>query len=572
MDIADSYLVLTLLLTLAAALAWVSKRLGLSYVAGYIIAGVALSYMVPTIGEGGAPLLTIFSDIAIALLAFEIGREVGLENIKRIGLVPMVIGLGEVVISFTIATLVGLVLRLNWNNIVLLALISLSTSTAVTYKLMEERGLRDDRGRLILTVSTVEDVIQIIALTLLPQIGRGHVDFYRAIGSIVFSTVVAILFILVGVTIVRYLFTRIVKPDEFGLTLSVCLSFAYALVSRRVGLSPALGAFAAGLALSAHPQANEISERIKPLKEIFLVMFFVTMGFNANIASVSPPLIAIALALCLPVVISKFIAFLISTWLISGYNFEDSAKMTFFAITISEFGLIVAYEATKLGFVSQQMMIVSAISTIFAMIVSSILTRDPDKNARMLSRLIPMPIRLSIDGTSKYLNKVFEKKVSEVLHETFMKVLKEGALMVLTAFIASSTLYVIDYFFESPYSLVLSMVVIAVAMVFMLTIAYRVYVHADELCFKFLCEQKILNPNVKKFMRGLLFISLMSLVVLVAIVTSSQYLLFLISRIIGPDLGYAATSLIIVAVLVAIFLIILLRLRKLLIAFRNNRT
>lgn len=571
MDITDSYLVLTLLLTLATALAWVSKRLGLSYVAGYIMAGVALSYVVPGIGEDGTPILTMFSDIAIALLAFEVGREVGLENIRKIGLVPIAIGLGEVVISFTIATVVGLILRLEWSNIAVLALISLSTSTAVTYKLMEERGFRDDRGRLVLTVSTVEDIIQIIALTLLPQIGRGYVDFYKAVESIVSSTVVAILLILVGVTIVRYLFTRIVRPDEFGLTLSVCLSFAYALISRRVGLSPALGAFAAGLALSAHPQASEISERIKPLKEIFLVMFFVIMGFNANIASIQLPLLMVALALCLPVVITKFIAFLVSTWLVSGYSFEDAAKMAFFAITISEFGLIVAYEATKLGFASQLMMVTSAISTIVAMVVSSILTRNPDKNVKVLSRLIPTSIRFSVDGASKYLSKVFERRVSEVIHDTFMRVLKEGALMVLTAFIASSMLYVVDYFLEPPYDVAVSLVVIAIAMVFVLIIAYRVYVHADELCFKLLCEQRILNPNIKRFMRGLLFVSLLSLVVLVVLVASSHYLLHLISKIAGPDMGYATTSLILVSVLAVIILAIMLRLKKLLSVFRDNR-
>ncbi|MEM2535102.1 MAG: cation:proton antiporter, partial [Candidatus Nezhaarchaeales archaeon] len=516
-------------------------------------------------------MLTIFSDIAIALLAFEVGREVGLENIKRIGLIPIAIGLGEVVVSFTMATLVGLALRLECSIIVLLALISLSTSTAVTYKLLEERGLRDDKGRLIMTVSTVEDVIQIIALTLLPQFSRGRVDPRAAIESITLSIVIVTLLILVGITIVRHLFTRIVKPDEFGLTLSVCLSFAYAIISRRVGLSPALGAFVAGLALSAHPQANEISERMKPLKEVFLVTFFVTMGFNANIASTPLPLIATALVLCLPVIAIKFVAFLISTWLVSGYSFEDVAKMTFFAITISEFGLIVAYEATRLGFAPQQVMIVSAVSTILAMITSSILTKDPDKNARKLSRLVPMPIKLSIDNASKYLSNVFERRVGKVLYEMFMRVVKEGALMVFTAFIASSMLYVVEHFSEPPYSLALSIVIISLAITFMVIIAYRVYVHADELCFRLLCERNILKPEIKKLMKGLLLVTIMSLVALVAIVTSSQYLLFLFSRIMGSDLSYAITSLIIVAVLALIFLAILSRFKKLLTAFRSNR-
>lgn len=571
MDIADSYLILTLLLTLAVALAWVSKRLGFSYVVGYIAAGIALSYIMPTIGGEEVPLLTIFSDVAIALLAFEVGREVGFESIKRIGVVPALIGLGEVVVSFTVATIVGLVLKFSWNDIAILALISLSTSTAVTYRLMDEHGFRDDRGKLVLTVSTVEDIIQIIALALLPQVARGHLDLFKAVESIIFSTIVAVLLILAGVTIVKRIFAKIVGPDEFGLTLSVCLSFAYALISRRAGLSPALGAFAAGLALSAHPQADEISERIRPLKELFLVIFFVTMGLNANIASIPTPQLAIALALSLPVVITKFVAFSISTWLVSGYSFEDVARMTFFAITISEFGLIVAYEATKLGFTSQPMIMISAVSTILAMIVSSALTRNPDRGVKIFSRLIPILVRIPIDNASKYLNRIFEKRVSKVLHETFMKVLKEGALMVLIAFIASSMLYVIDSFLEPPYSFASSMVVMSIAVAFIIVIAYRVYIHADELCFKFLCEHRALNPIIRRFMRSLLFIGLLSLVVLVATVTSSQYVLFLISKILGTDQSYAVTALIIVGILAIIFLIIILKLRNFTSSLRSNR-
>ncbi|MEM4576124.1 MAG: cation:proton antiporter [Candidatus Nezhaarchaeales archaeon] len=572
MDIADSYLILTLLLTLAAILAWTSKRLGFSYVVGYIAAGVALSYIMPTIVEEEVPLLTIFSDVAIALLAFEVGREVGFENIKKIGVVPALIGLGEVVVSFTVATVLGLVLRFSWNDIAILALISLSTSTAVTYRLMEERGFRGDMGKLILTVSTVEDIIQIIALALLPQVAHGHVDFFKAIESIIFSTIIAALLILAGVTIVKRIFAKIIGPDEFGLTLSVCLSFAYALISRRAGLSPALGAFAAGLALSAHPQANEISERIRPLKELFLVIFFVAMGLNANIASIPTPQLSIALALSLPVVITKFVAFSVSTWLVSGYGFEDVARMTFFAITISEFGLIVAYEATRLGLTSQPMIMISAVSTILAMIISSTLTRNPDRGVTILSRLMPIPVRLPIDNASKYLNKIFEKRVSRVLHETFMKVMKEGALMVLIAFIASSMLYVIDSFLEPPYSFASSMMVMAIAVASIVVIAYRVYIHADELCYKFLCEQRNLNPIVRRFMRSLLFIGLLSLVVLVATVTSSQYVFFLISRIVGPDQSYAVTALIIVGILATIFSIILIKLRNFVSSFRGDRT
>lgn len=562
MEVIDSYLLLTLLFTLATLLAWISKRLGLSYVTGYIVAGVVLSYLMPTIGGEFAPLLNISSDIAIALLAFEVGREVGLENIKRISAVPIVIGLGEILASFTVATIVGLALRFSWSDIIVLALISSFCSTAITYKLMEERGFIGDMRRLIFTVAAVEDIIAVLALTLLPQISRGYVDFFKAIESIASSVIVAVMLIVVGVTIVRQVFAKIVKPDEFGLAASISLSFAYALISRRAGLSPALGAFAAGLALSAHPQADEISERMRPVREVFLIIFFITMGFNVNISAMPASQLALAFVLGLLVLLTRLISFSSSTWIASGHGLEEAIKMGFFATTIGEFSLIVAYEATKLGMVSQPMLMISAVSTIFAAIISSILTKKPEHYAGRLSSLVPTFIKLFIDNASKYLNNALEGRVSKAVRELFMRVLKEGALMALTAFTASSTLYVVDSTLEYPYNFATSMIIVAVAIVVILKIARRLYIHADALCFKFVCKSDILNPSVRRLLTSLIFISLMSLTILVALLTSSQYIASLINRIIGSDLGYAITTILIIGVLVIIFLTSLSKLKR----------
>jgi len=87
MGFVDPYLLLTLLFATTVALAWVTKRVGLSYVAGYVVAGVLLSPLASNVREGCATLLDVFSGIAIALLALEVRREVGLENIKRLGMI-----------------------------------------------------------------------------------------------------------------------------------------------------------------------------------------------------------------------------------------------------------------------------------------------------------------------------------------------------------------------------------------------------------------------------------------------------------------------------------------------------
>ena len=564
MEVIDTYLLLTLLFTLATALAWISRRLGLSYVAGYIVAGIALSFMMPTIGGEVTPLMDIFSDIAIALLAFEVGREVGLENIKKISGVPLIIGLSEILASFTVATIAGLILRFNWSEIVILALIASFCSTAITYKLIEERGLRDDLKRLVFTVAAVEDVIVVLALTLLPQIGRGYVDFMKAFESITFSVVVAVALIVVGVTLVKKLFTKIIKPDEFGLAASISLSFAYALISRRAGLSPALGAFAAGLALSAHPQADEISERIKPVREVFLIVFFITMGFNSNISSLSASQFALALILSIVVIATRFIAFSFSTWITSGYGLEDSLKMGFFTTTIGEFSLIIAYEAIRLGMVPQDMLIVAALSTIIAAMTSSILTKRPDLYASVIASFVPSPIRLFGDHVSSYVNRALEGKISHAIRDLFMRILREGAVMVIAAFIGSSALYFVDAALAYPYNFIASIIIVAITVAVILVVAQRLYAHADVLCHKFVCKSNILNQGVRRLLTSLIFISLMALTVLVALVTSSQYLASIINRILGVDIGYAITTAIIVGVLATLMLMALTKLKRML--------
>ncbi|RLF12769.1 MAG: hypothetical protein DRJ62_01730 [Thermoprotei archaeon] len=561
----DTYSMLAALFSLAAALAWISKKLGLSYVAGYVLAGIALSFLMPAVGEGSASsLLNFLSDIAIALLAFEIGREVGISSIRRISVIPLLIGLGELLFSFVVVTVVGLALKFDWGAIIVLTLVASSCSTAITYKLMEERGLRGDMRTLIFTVGAVEDIITILALTMLPQLGRG-LDIAKALETLAFSLVVAAALILMGLTVVKSLFARIVKPDDFGLAVSISLSFAYALISRRAGLSPALGAFAAGLALSAHPQHNEISEKMKPIREVFLIAFFVTMGVNAQASTLSTAPLAMALGLSVLIVVTRLLSSSFATWMTSGYKLEDALKIGLFTTTIGEFSLIITYEATRFGVTSQPVFVAVAISTIMAAMTSSLATRRADQVACNLAKLMPNPIKLFGDQVSSYVKKVLEGKVSNTIKESFIRVLRASAVLVLTAFAASSVLYAIDAFIPSPYSPVFSLLVVAVALIAMLKVAKRLYTHADNLSAEVLQRFNVLNIGVRRLLASLIFLSLMSIAFVVAVLTSSQYIVSLISRVLGPDVGYTVTSIIVVGVLALVISMIISKLRRLLV-------
>jgi Kef-type K+ transport system membrane component KefB len=572
MSFVDPYLLLALLFGSAAVLAWITKRLGLSYVAGYVMAGVLLSFLAPGVREGYGGLLDLFSDIAIALLAFEVGREVGLENVRHLRTAPLAIVLGELLASFTLMTAMGLILKLNWIDIAVLALMSSFCSTSITYKLMHERGLDFDERRFVLSVAAIEDVAAIIFLALLPQLSRGYASLFDALKLVLLSVTIAATLVIVGIALLRSIFAKIVRPDELGLAISISLSFAYALVSRTAGLSPTLGAFAAGLALSTHPRSAEISELMRPIREMFLIVFFIVMGFNANMMSMSLLNIETAIVIGALIVLARLVFFSSLTWILSGYGLRDSLSMGFFAMTVGEFSMIVAYEAVRLKATSQPVIVIATLSTIVATIAASMLTKDFERRAERFSSIIPVPVKLFGDQVSYYINRVLEGKVSRAVREAFTRVVRECASMIIVAFVASSALYVIDSFVSYPYNLASTAVVIATAAFLIFMIIRRLRSHADFLCQEFVCKSGVADPRVRRLLNGLIFMSLTMLTVLLATLVASKYVEAVIKRVVGLDVGHLVASSIIVGLLALALWSIVSRLRRLASLVRDKGT
>lgn len=557
----DIYLLLTVLLASAAALAWVTRRLGLSYVIGYIVAGMALSYLLPALRGDVEPLLEVFSDIAIALLSFEIGREVGLSNIRRIGPAAIIIVLSEVLAAFTITVIVSLAFKLSWSEVVVLTFMTTSCSTAVTAKLLEERNIDEHAKRLVFSVAMTDDVVAIIALTLLPQISHGHVEFFDALKLTALSLVTAAILILVGVTLVRKIFAKIVKADEFGMAVSISLGFAYALISREAGLSPALGAFAAGLALSAHPESSKIGLHMRPMREIFLVLFFVTMGLNTNIMMVSTQHVALIVLLTLLLIPARMLALSSSFWIFGGLSLEKALEAGFSIITVSEFGLVIAYEASRLGISSLPLLVIASTVMIVSVFSASLLTRRLEEYTVKFSSMIPNQVKLFGDRLSGYVNRALEGGVGKMIRDLFMKIVKEAAIVVLAAFLSSFMLYVVDVSLVYPHNIIASLLIISIAMVVIILAAKRLYVHADGLCIAFLCKERI-NPAMKGVLRSLIFLGLITLTALTALLTASQYIASLIDRMVGFEIGRSVAITIILVLIVIAMMAILSKLKR----------
>lgn len=552
----DIYLLLSVFLGLSALMAFLFKKMGFSHLAGYIVTGFLLTQMFAENIEANGELLKFFSEVAITLIVFEIGREIGIEKLRRMNLIPMTILGFEIFFAFFLALLFGILLKLNFIEVLILAIIASFSSTAIIFKIMEDLKFAEDTKKQILTVMILEDVYAVIILAILPNLRFGDFEIIEFIRFGTISLLITVILIISGITVVRMLFTKIVEPNELGVAIILGSTFLFAVISKSLGLSPALGAFSAGVALSTHPKNNEIGEYLKPLREIFLILFLVTLGTEAGLIKEFSPILLLAPL----IVLARFLAFTSANWFTSGKSLEESIRIGFVASCVGEFGMVIAYEATKIGLVNLEFLTLSAFSLILGAMISSKTSQNADKYSNKISSIVPIEIKTLVERISVNVRKIAEGKTSEVVRETFFRILRNVIILIATIILGSLVIYLSDRFL--PY---LSTLLIPIAFLFILLSIFLVGIntkkYSEDLCNIFI-EQSKLNPVLKNVLVGSIFTALVLLSLDLALLVSSSFLIELVNRVYNVEISYLVTLSTII-ILLTLIVIIYNRLRKL---------
>jgi len=393
-------LILPLVIPLVAAslTGLLARRAGLSIVAGYVAGGIIVGPILRLV-DPSSDILSFLSELGIILIAFEIGLTLRLDFFSRMGTRAAGIVGVEVVIVSLLSYLVGIVLSLKWGDMLILIFIAVNTSTAVTFKMLEERHPEEgEEKKLVLGVSAFEDVVSILGLTIFPALSLlgtpSLLDLVRTVGAIVITVT---LMIYLGIRIlVRPLKWVARKEEEIFLAVSLAVVLAYSYIGIVSGLSEALGAFVAGLVVSKLEVSKSISERFHSLRDLSALIFFSSIG--ASLPSVSDaPLVAAALGTALLVVFIKFFGFSISSW-ITGLRLEESFRLGLYMLAISEFGVIVAKDAVESGVASQTFYLTSVIALAVSAFLSSCLIKFEQPLSEKMAGLMPIPLRFSLEG------------------------------------------------------------------------------------------------------------------------------------------------------------------------------
>lgn len=268
---------------LAAVAGGVLARLaGQPLILGYVLGGIAIGPFTPgpTISESHT--FDLFAEIGVILLMFSIGLEFSVKDLMRVKWVALAGGPLGILLSIGLATVIGGLI--GWSttqSIVIGAVISMA-STMVLARLLVDRGeLRSKHGRVMIGITLVEDVAVVVMTVLMPALGEFDTGRLLLIGQALMKALLILAPLgYLGAKVIPPIMTHIAKTQnqELFLLVTLAISLGTAATTQMVGLSLALGAFLAGLIISASDYGHESLARLLSLRDAFVALFFVTIG------------------------------------------------------------------------------------------------------------------------------------------------------------------------------------------------------------------------------------------------------------------------------------------------------
>ena len=361
--------ILFLIFTGAAIFATAALWIRQSLILGYIGLGLF-------IGPWGTNLLSDvaliqnIADVGIIFLLFLLGLNLDPKELVRMaGESTVVTGVSSLVLCL-LGTGYSLVFGYSWVEAVIIGSALMFSSTIIGLKLIPTTVLHHQHtGEVIISVLLLQDIVAIFLLLVLE--GSANADF----GWIAMSKPVLAFPLMVGLAYVleKYVFTRLIMKFDriheyiFLLALGWCLGIAEA--AEMLGLSYEIGAFIAGVTIARSPIALFIAENLKPLRDFFLIIFFVALGANFNLGVLADIWLA-AIGLSLIAIVIKPMLYR----MLLRFSHEASGRSTEIAMRLgqmSEFSLLLAVMATELALVRAEVGYLIQIATLVSFVFSS---------------------------------------------------------------------------------------------------------------------------------------------------------------------------------------------------------
>jgi CPA2 family monovalent cation:H+ antiporter-2 len=360
------------LITIAAALGGLlAKSLKLPGLVGYIIAGVAFGVVLPENLKGVSGL----AQLGTILLLFSIGIELSLTRLSRFLKVAVIGSIIQIVLVTISSYIILNLFSLPPITSLILALGFSLSSTAVVVKLLSERGeLETIHGGVMLGWLLCQDLAVIPIMVMLPvftNLGSGwEMALALALGK---AALVVVAVVILGKLVIPFLMHKIAAANSRELLLlsSVGLALGTAAGTSYFGISPTLGAFLAGIVISDSQEHHAIFAETRPLRDLFMALFFVSLGFLVNpgvIVARLPLILSLALII---LVLKAVVVFIVSS--VFGYRGKTAIAASLGLAQVGEFAFVIFSIALGLKLISPENTTLGISVTLLTLILTPII-------------------------------------------------------------------------------------------------------------------------------------------------------------------------------------------------------
>lgn len=391
--------IMALMLILASVASILFRRLRLPAIIGYLVAGIIITNVWGVPDGIGGTVIKLLSNIGLVLLMFAIGMELNIKRLKQSGgftIMVAAIQLPLMVLSGYIAgSLIGLGAI---ESLFLGAIISGSSTAVCTIVLRSNKTISKDTADTIILVTVMDDIGQVIILTMLSPLLVGDVPTASGmiglvIGIVIFMIAAIVLGLLAVPRILDWISDRFNREILLITALGMC--FGLALLSTYVGLSMAIGAFLMGLIASQCKDADVIERDVEPMKNTFMAIFFIDVGMQVHLAGASSSL-TMALYIYVVFLISKAFAVSIA-YFIGNKNMKTVFVSAISLLVMGEFAFIISKAALDASIITSEFYTAVIFSALTSMVLLPIFSGRSVAGYEFLKRHTPKPVVSGID-------------------------------------------------------------------------------------------------------------------------------------------------------------------------------
>ncbi len=395
------------------------KKLKMPAAIGYIVSGILLSNYWSGENAETEEIVEFLSDLGLVLMMFCIGMELNLKKLKKMGSFAMMVVMIQVPIMLIGGFLGGSLIGLNaLQSIAFGAIISGSSTAVITIVLAEQDKISHADVETLILVTVIEDVAQVLILSAIsPMMTGTELD----IAGIVWMLITVIIFMVVAICVGLMFIPRLLdylgdkSSTEVLLIVSLGLCFGLSYLSVFIGMSMAIGAFMMGVIVSQAKHHKKIETDIEPMKDVFMMMFFVSIGMLIRPTD---------LIHNLPFIVIIYVIYLLlksGSVMLAYFVGNKPLRLSFYCsislVAMGEFAFIISKEAYAANIITADFYTSVIGAALMSMIVLPLFNRRADKFCDFIQVHTPQPM---VNGFLKLeeVRSNFYTKMSQATKET----------------------------------------------------------------------------------------------------------------------------------------------------------